>query len=154
MLDQIQNLNLKINWYYIIYVILAIIFVVIGYILFKNFSSKADNQYVENRNYSSNENMKSAEIILFYVDWCPHCKTAKPEWDKVKEQYQGKIINGYTIIFTEQNCTDESKENEELLNKFKIEGYPTIKLIKDNQVIEFDASPSSSHITDFLNSAI
>ena len=121
MLDQIKKISSSINWKYIIYVILSIFVLIISYLLFKNYSLKSDNQYVENRKYTSGgDKMKSAEIIFFYVDWCPHCKTAKPEWEKVKDQYQGKVINGYTTIFTEQNCTEESKENEELLNKFNL----------------------------------
>ena len=72
-----------------------------------------------------------ATLMLFYVDWCPHCKTAKPEWDSLKEEYEGKTINGYVINFEEYNCTTENSETDALLDKYKIEGYPTIKLLKD-----------------------
>ena len=73
--------------------------------------------------------------MLFYVDWCPHCKTAKPEWNKMKDKYEGKTINGYKVNFTEYNCTKESPEIDNLLDQYKIEGYPTIKLVKDGQVL-------------------
>jgi thiol-disulfide isomerase/thioredoxin len=96
----------------------------------------------------------NAELILFYVDWCPHCKTAKPEWDSLKSQYEGKTINGYNVIFTEYNCTNESAEIEQLMNKFKIEGYPTVKLIKDNQIIEYDAKPTKATMEEFLNTVL
>jgi thioredoxin-like negative regulator of GroEL len=39
-------------------------------------------------------------------------------------------------------------------DKFKIEGYPTIKLVKDNQVIEYDAKPDKEHLVQFLNTVI
>ena len=68
--------------------------------------------------------------------------------------YEGKKINDYTMIFTEHNCTNESSETEALLNKYKVEGYPTIKLLKDNQVIEFDAKPTKQNLEEFLNTAI
>jgi thiol-disulfide isomerase/thioredoxin len=99
-------------------------------------------------------NSKQAELMLFYVDWCPHCKTAKPEWDNLKTAYENKTINGYTIIFTEHNCTNENAEVEELMNKYKIEGYPTIKLLKDNQIIEYDAKPTKSTMEQFLNTVL
>jgi thiol-disulfide isomerase/thioredoxin len=102
--------------------------------------------------YTGNDN--KAELILFSVDWCPHCKTAKPEWESLKTDYEGKTINGYTIIFTEYNCTTESAETEQLMNKFKIEGYPTVKLIKDNQVIEYDAKPTKATMEQFLNTVL
>jgi thiol-disulfide isomerase/thioredoxin len=95
-----------------------------------------------------------AELLLFYVDWCPHCKTAKPVWDDLKAQYENKTINGYTVIFTEVNCTNETAEVEKMMNQYNIEGFPTIKLIKDGQVIEYDAKPSSETLVQFLNTVL
>ena len=95
-----------------------------------------------------------AEIILFYVDWCPHCKTAKPEWEKVRDAYQGKQVNGYVVTFTELNCTNETVEISQMIEKYKIEGYPTIKLVKDDRVIEFDAKPTKDTLTQFLKTAL
>ena len=99
---------------------------------------------------------KEAEIILFYVDWCPHCKTAKPEWENLKADVEanGNIINGTRVIFTEYNCTKESDEIVQLTQKYKIEGYPTVKLIKDGQIIEFDAKPSKTNLHQFLSSVL
>jgi thiol-disulfide isomerase/thioredoxin len=95
-----------------------------------------------------------AEVILFYVDWCPHCKTAKPEWEKVRDKYQGQQVNGHIVTFTEMNCTNETTEIAQMIEKYKIEGYPTIKLVKDDQVIDFEAKPTESTLTQFLNTAI
>jgi len=148
----LENVNKK----YVLYAIAVIVFLIVCYICYVYFTKKStqsNDEYVANRRYKEGE-LKSAELILFYVDWCPHCKTAKPEWDKVKEQYQGKSINGYTILMTEHNCTEESAGNEELLNRYKIEGYPTIKLLKDNQIIEFDAKPTQDNLEQFLNTAL
>ena len=25
---------------------------------------------------------RDAELLMFHTDWCPHCKSAKPEWEK------------------------------------------------------------------------
>jgi thiol-disulfide isomerase/thioredoxin len=97
---------------------------------------------------------KDAELLLFYADWCPHCKTAKPIWNELKDEYQNKTINGYSVVFTEVNCTTENAKVEEMMNKYKIEGFPTIKLIKDGQVIEFDAKPTKNNLTQFLNTAL
>ena len=102
-------------------------------------------------NSSSN---KQAELMLFYVDWCPHCKTAKPVWDELKTEYQNKTINGYNVLFTEINCTTETAEIEKLIAKYNIEGYPTIKLLKDGQIIEYDAKPTKDTLVQFLNTAL
>ena len=107
----------------------------------------------EHNTYSS-QNSKDAEIMFFYVDWCPHCKTAKPAWNDVKSEYENKTINGYKVIFTEINCTEETAEVESLMNKYNIEGFPTIKLLKDGQVIEYDAKPTKETLTQFLNTVL
>jgi len=146
------------SWTSIILVSLAIIlFISIGiYLVKKLLSNKAS--FSSNREHdsaSSTENSnKVANMLLFYVDWCPHCKTAKPEWEQMKEEYDGKQINGYTLVFTEYNCTDETPEIEGLMDKYKIDGYPTIKLVKDNQVIEYDAKPTKSTMIQFLNTVL
>ncbi len=101
-----------------------------------------------------NASKKEAELMLFSVDWCPHCKTAKPEWEEIKAKYDGKMINGYNVIFTDVNCTEETPEIEEMMNKYKIEGYPTIKLLKDGQIVEFDAKPTKESLDKFLNSVL
>ena len=41
-----------------------------------------------------------------------------------------------------------------LMDKYNIEGYPTIKLLKDGQVIEYDAKPSKDTLNQFLNTVL
>ena len=97
---------------------------------------------------------KTAELLFFYADWCPHCKAAKPIWNNLKAEYENKTINGYKVIFTEIDCSEESPEVEKLMNQYNVEGYPTIKLLKDGQVIEYDAKPSQETLTKFLNTVL
>jgi len=134
------------------------LFVIAGLIyLFYKYSNnniEAFNANRENVPVSEEQPNKIATMMMFTVDWCPHCQKAKPEWENVKAKYDGKNINGYKMSFVEYNCTEESTEVNELLDKYKIEGYPTLKLIKDNQVIEYDAKPTESTITQFLNTVL
>jgi thiol-disulfide isomerase/thioredoxin len=150
----ITNMFSNISWKMVLvsFFILATIFGLSYYFMrgSNNTVYQIDRENMDNINNAK----KNAEMMLFYVDWCPHCKTAKPEWENLKNSYEGKSINGYNMIFTEYNCTDETPEVEQLMNKFKIEGYPTIKLIKDNQVIEYDAKPTKATMEQFLNSVL
>lgn len=145
------------SWTNILIISLVVILLVsVGIYLVKStFSNKASFSANREHNTETLENSnKVANMLLFYVDWCPHCKTAKPEWEQMKQEYDGKQINGYTVVFTEYNCTNETPEIEDLMNKYKIDGYPTIKLVKDNQVIEYDAKPTKSTMTQFLNTVL
>lgn len=141
----------------IMYIVAAILFILIAiFVYYQYVKPSLSPSYSANREKPHGEegSTNEAELMFFYTDWCPHCKTAKPDWAEVKAEYENKTINGYHIIFTEVNCTTESAEVEQLMNKYKIEGYPTIKLLKDGQIIEYDAKPSKDTIIQFLNTVL
>ena len=129
---------------------------VIGLGIYFYYTTKPVTTFHANRENvpKADTEVKTANIMLFYVDWCPHCKTAKPVWNEMKTEYEGTIINGYKVSFIEYNCTKESAENQTLMDKYKIEGFPTIKMLKDGQVIEYDASPKQDLIEEFINSVL
>ena len=141
-------------------IIIIAVFAFIGlavYLYFTYMAPKlkpAFNANEEKRNGDDNQGNKTAEMLLFYVDWCPHCKTAKPAWNDLKSEYENRTINGYKVIFTEVNCTTESAEVEQMMNKYKIDGFPTIKLLKDGQIIEYDAKPTKETMEQFLNTVL
>ena len=112
-------------------------------------------EYNINREPSdSSDSSKNAELMYFFTDWCPICVRSKPEWEEVRTEYEGKTINGYVVKFKEVDCTSETEETERLIEKYKIEGYPTLKLIKDGNVIEFDAKVSKENMVEFLNTML
>jgi thiol-disulfide isomerase/thioredoxin len=155
LLSKIKN-NMSMGTMSIIVVVIILIGISIYY-YYKSTGTKNGTSYFanhENINSGGGNGSNQAELLLFSVDWCPHCKTAKPEWDSLKQDYQGKTINGYTIIFTDVNCTNETPEVEKLMNTYKVEGYPTIKLLKDGQIIEYDAKPTKATLVQFLNSVL
>jgi len=159
-IQKITNYISKININTIIIFSLFLTFIFISiYIYYKYIPQKLNSKFnhnLENSNNNNNNNNNDlqAELLLFSVDWCPHCKKAKPIWDDLKTEYENKNINGYKIIFTDIDCTNETPEIESIIKKYSIDGYPTIKLLKDNQVIEYDAKPSKSTLIEFLNTVL
>jgi len=149
-----QRLRGSLNWKTGLIIVGVIALLLVAYYMYTSATKKS--AFTANREHipvNQNSN-KTATLMLFYVDWCPHCKTAKPEWEALKSKYEGKSINGYTVNFVEYNCTEETAEVSQLMDKYHIEGYPTIKLLKDNQVIEYDAKPTKSTMEQFLNTVL
>lgn len=143
------------NWKMMSMVAVGILLIIFAYYTYKQYADSKTAFHANRENIPKDKNSnKTATLMLFYVDWCPHCKTAKPEWETLKAQYDGKSIKGYTLSFIEYNCTNESSEVSELMDKYNIEGYPTIKLLKDNNIIEYDAKPSKSTMEQFLNNVL
>ena len=128
------------------------------YVFRPNIFEPFSNSYKPNSGSSAEETGttesegKPVEIMLFSVDWCPHCKVARPEWNKVAEST--KSVKGRRIIFTDIDCTDETPEVTRLIKLYNIEGYPTIILIKDGKTINFDAKPTEQHLKQFLEQSI
>ena len=94
---------------------------------------------------------KTAELLLFAADWCPHCKQAKPIWEEMKANFDGKQLNGYNVMFTEYDCSETTAEIAPIIDKYNVEGYPTIKLLINGNVINFEGKPTVDSLTQFLN---
>jgi thiol-disulfide isomerase/thioredoxin len=149
--------NIYTNNSTVIYIVAGLLFLIIaGYCYYYYFSSDMQAKYKPNNERATSDNVSSgtAELLFFYANWCPHCKTAKPIWNELKVEYENKTINGYRIIFTEVDCSEETTEVDKMMNQYNVEGYPTIKLLKDGQVIEYDAKPSKETLVQFLNTVL
>jgi protein disulfide-isomerase-like protein len=68
------------------------------------------------------------KLVLFYADWCGHCKKIKPEWDET-----AKEVNKEDKKMLKVNCGGGSEEEKEIMSKYNIDGYPTI-IVFDNGV--------------------
>ena len=127
----------------------SIIFIIIAVYTYRTYIAPNSN-YVANKEFVNSgprDNVDSADLYFFYTDWCPHCKTAKPEWNKLQTDIGSDKVNGKTIHFIAVDC----EKDPETAEKYKVEGYPTIKLVVGNQVIEYDAKPELETLKQFLN---
>jgi thiol-disulfide isomerase/thioredoxin len=70
---------------------------------------------------------------MYYVDWCPHCKNAKPEWEKLMQALHGKVINGRKILITKVDC----EKFPEIAKQQNITGYPMFKFDLDGRLLDF-----------------
>lgn len=153
--SRIMSIGSKINSTTMIIISAIILFVIIAIFYYFYYVAPSSTKYKANsEQVPSSSGSNNAELLFFYADWCPHCKAAKPIWNDLKAEYENKTINGYKITFTEIDCSEESPEVEKLMNQYSVEGYPTIKLLKDGQVIEYDAKPSKELLNKFLNTVL
>lgn len=133
---------------------LITILVLVGGVLYYTNHYRKDGFTSSSSSSSSSSSKGDVDVLFFFTDWCPHCKTAKPEWESVKSNMDGGTVNGYSINFKDINCTTETPEVEQLMSTHKVEGYPTIKMIKNGEVIEYDAKPNRDTLTEFINTIL
>lgn len=140
-----------------ILVVTTILLGVAFYIYNTYISPRINPDFVANREFDQKDE-GYADIYLFAVDWCPYSKKAKPIWEGIKKEFDKKTINNYIINFHEINGEKNSKDLEKFENKYlngkKIDGYPSIYLVKDDQVIEYEAKPDENTLTEFINSIL
>jgi len=136
-------------YYIIITIVILIIFAIVGYYSYTNIFQNIQQNKFSNVSNSDRRN-KDVTIYFFYVDWCPHCKKALPEWNSFKAQNDGKEVNGYIVKCVEMNCTDETSDITRAINEYNIDSYPTVKMLKENKKIEFDSKISSTALNSFV----
>ena len=152
MIDNIKNFFINNKLYTIFLILVIILFIaVIIYCYNKFFKPKINPDYIDNKEFisKSNDDVDEGTLYYFYTTWCPYCKVSKPEWNKLKEN-SGGVIKSTKIIFKEVDC---DKDNN-LADKYEVTGYPTIKLIYNNKIYNYDAKPSYDTLNEFLNSVI
>jgi thiol-disulfide isomerase/thioredoxin len=134
--------------------ILFITVVFIGlafYVYKKHVVPRLQPEYVPNKEFVEESTQeKEAELYFFYTEWCPHCKKAKPIMSQLEKDYQNKTINNTRIIFRNIDCDKDEKTADD----FNVEGYPTVKLVANGQVIEYDAKPNYDNLVEFLNTSL
>ena len=168
MLDKLQSMiggaNFKLDWkFFIIILSIAILIGAIVYVYQHYVAPKLDPQYVANKEFTtaSRSEGKIAHIYLFSTTWCPHCRSLKKEgtWNEFTKANQGKTVNGYTLNNQEIDCSnDKDAEIKSTLDKFNVDGFPSIKLLKDgddpSQAIDFDAKPQIDSLNQFVSTVL
>jgi thiol-disulfide isomerase/thioredoxin len=134
------------------YLFVIVLFSIVGYYAYQKYYVKQRSGFTDVAN--ANRNNKTVTVHLFHVDWCPHCKKALPDWEIFKSKYNEKEVNGYTVEVIDTDCTNESSDITATINKFNIEAYPTVKMEKDGNIIDFDSKISSTTLEQFIESML
>ena len=141
---------------YILIASFAAILIGCAYYIYKLYiAPQSDRSMIEG--YANGMNLRNEhpdqEMVTLYffgVEWCPHCKHAKPEWDSFVEENKNKTFNGKKVNFVSVDCDKDSS----LADKYDVSGYPTIKLDKGSDIIEFKSKPEKSALEEFLKKSL
>lgn len=141
---------------YVIYPIIGILFIIASYKIYMNFIRK---QKKKPDIANANRELIMIDVYFFSLDWCPYCTTAAPIWRNFVDKYDKEIINGYQINCIGgkkgSNCTDQyDADVAELITRFSLSGYPCIKFLKNEIVVDFAAKITEDNLENCLNNLI
>lgn len=158
-LPKIPKLSFSISFFKsksFLLLLFAAVLIGVSVYIFKTYISKKINPtYVDNSEFVENKDLvkdeKEATLYFFHVNWCLYCKKAMPEWEDFKTDYDNKVIQGYKLILKDYECSDEDDEEiNALMDKYDVEGYPTIILVKNGAHEKFEANPTYKTLEEFV----
>ena len=126
-----------------------IIIALIGLIIIMLFNNLRNNRRIQNvqKIVNMTNNDSTPKIINFNASWCYWSKKLQPVWDNLTDSMKNKDIEVLDI-----KC--ELDENKDLCNRYQIEGFPTIKLIVGNNIIDYEGERSYEGLTKFINTNV
>tara|TARA_A100001015_G_scaffold244245_1_gene279605 strand:+ start:1050 stop:1526 length:477 start_codon:yes stop_codon:yes gene_type:complete len=127
-----------------------LLFSCIAYLIYTKLIN--ENKHLSNREFiKKNKNNNDVIIYFFFTEWCPYCKKALPEWEKFTD-YVNNIneSNDYNVKLINIDCDKDKKTAD----KYKIEGYPSIKLLYKGNEYDYEAKVENENLIKFLETSI
>ena len=121
--------------------IAVIVIFVLAVVVFAIWGRLPTNQ----ENFDANSNDPS--VALFYAPWCGHCKTLKPIWKQVEDNFPN--------VCKSIDCDADPKMAE----KFGVKGFPTIKYLPQgfanpDSAEEYQGERTLEALTTFVKSKV
>lgn len=88
-------------------------------------------------------------FVFVHALWCGHCKNFKPIVDKVKKEYESKKNKDFKFVEIEGDSTDEL--DRKILEKLKVDGYPTLLYVNKKNIINFDGERTDNALRMFYD---
>ena len=95
-----------------------------------------------------NNGNKGTWFVKYSADWCGHCQDLQPTWEKfTKTQQQTLEKKGVKVVSVSDK---EIASVKEALGGQEIRSFPTLHLVKDGQVTEFNKERTMDGLTSFI----
>ena len=81
----------------------------------------------------------SPTLYMFGWEQCGHCKTARPEFEKLKETIGDRVHCQYI----------EGPENPDMAREYGVEGYPTFWFVNGPKKVKYDGERTADGLRQF-----
>ncbi len=88
----------------------------------------------------------SLRCTMYYTDACHYCQETKPEWEKFIQLFNGKKVNGYSVLVTKIDCA----KYPEVAKSKGITGFPTIKFDLNGRETDFSGERKIDGFQEYM----
>ena len=85
-------------------------------------------------------------LVKFYAPWCGYCKRIAPTWKDVHSKFDNTSVHGKIVRILSVNC----EEYEKTAKEYGIQGFPTIKVITADKVVDYKGGRSFKDFEKFV----
>ena len=117
------------------------------YLLHRKFLSKEGMTELGHDNFEDSISEKKT-AVLFYADWCGHCKKFMPTWEKVSKE----LDESSSVKLAKFDCSKSSEDTnqQEIMKKYNVKGFPTVLVFENGEVKEFEGERTETGLKTFL----
>ncbi|TMW86309.1 hypothetical protein EJD97_021598 [Solanum chilense] len=113
-----------------------------------------ENEYVltlDHSNLTETVAKHNFIVVEFYAPWCGHCKSLAPEYEKAASELSS---HDPPIVLAKYDANDEA--NRELSKEYEIQGFPTIKILRDGgkKVQDYNGPREAAGIVSYLKKQV
>lgn len=133
--------------------VIVAVLVLAGLWLYKNYSAKKESfdQAAGARGAPVRGAGGKLVCTMYYTEWCPHCTSAKPEWEKLRQTMDGKFVGGTEIMIVKVDCEKEKDKAQAA----GVEGFPTFKFdLNENSLTYSGKERTFSAFKEYIESLV
>ncbi|KAI3707511.1 hypothetical protein L6452_26107 [Arctium lappa] len=117
-------------------------------------ATEAEKEYVltlDHSNFSEVVAKHKFIVVEFYAPWCGHCKNLAPEYEKA-----ASVLSTHEPPVALAKVDANAEENKELAQQYEIQGFPTIKILKNGgEVVQDYKGPREADgIVEYLKKQV
>jgi len=147
--------------YFLLIMILIFICVYIYYeYVDKKTTFSSSNEFID-KGDMADTSKNNPVLFYFYADWCPHCQKLK---DNGVHQHIIKLDgttygdnDEITLTVKDLECNKEGEdggEAQKYMKEYNVDGFPTVMLVSNGEIFEFEAKIDKKNINSFINTVL
>ena len=97
-----------------------------------------------------NEEFPKHKVVVagFFADWCGHCKTFKPEWQKFAAEAEKSPLEALIATIPEEHMKGAK------CDQTNFQGFPTVRIFKDGAFEDYKGKREATALMDHIKTVL